>query len=74
MEDLRYQDYSQLASEETFQCRNKKPKDRWGDFISRMTLLILMVGLLIFCQRVQAAELTLLFSNDMRGVIDPCPT
>jgi hypothetical protein len=74
MEDLRYQGYRQPASEETFQCQDKKQKDRWGVPISRPTLLILMVGLLIFCQRVQAVELTLLFSNDMRGVIDPCPT
>ncbi len=40
----------------------------------RAALLILMAGFLIFCQRVQAVELTLLYSNDTHGVIDPCPT
>ncbi len=53
---------------------NKNPKDRWGVPISRTALLIILVGFLIFCQRVQAVELTLLYSNDMRGIIDPCPT
>ncbi len=40
----------------------------------RMVLLILMFGLLALWQRVEADELTLLYSNDTRGVIDPCPT
>ncbi len=40
----------------------------------RLILLTLAFGLLIFCQPVQAGELTLVYSNDMRGVIDPCPT
>lgn len=40
----------------------------------RMALLILVFGLLLLHGRGEAAELTLLYSNDTRGVIDPCPT
>lgn len=40
----------------------------------RMALLILAFGLLLLYGRVETAELTLLYSNDTRGVIDPCPT
>jgi hypothetical protein len=74
MEGFRYHGYSEPASEEVLQCRNKNPKDKCGVPISRTALLIFIVGFLIFCQRVQAVELTLLYSNDMRGIIDPCPT
>jgi hypothetical protein len=74
MEGFRYHGYGDTASEGAFQCQNKNPKDRWEGPISRAALLILMAGFLIFCQRVQAVELTLLYSNDMRGIIDPCPT
>lgn len=40
----------------------------------RISLLILMFGFLVFCHGAKAGELTLLHSNDTRGVIDPCPT
>jgi hypothetical protein len=40
----------------------------------RMALLILVFGLLFLCGRGEAAELTLLYSSDTGGVIDPCPT
>jgi hypothetical protein len=40
----------------------------------RVILLTLAFGLLVFCHHVEAVELTLVYSNDMRGVIDPCPT
>jgi len=74
MEGFRYHGYSEAASEEVFQCRNKSPRDRWGRPVPMVALLIFIAGFLIFCQRVQAVELTLLYSNDMRGIIDPCPT
>jgi len=74
MEVLRHHGYSQPASGEIFQCRDRNPKDSWGGLTTRTALLILIFGLLIFCQHGHADELTLLYSNDMRGVIDPCPT
>ena len=42
----------------------------------RITILIIMFmsGLLLLCQSVDAGEFTFVYSNDMRGVIDPCPT
>jgi len=42
--------------------------------MKRMALLTLMLGLLVLCHHAEAGELTLLYSNDTRGVIDPCPT
>jgi hypothetical protein len=42
--------------------------------LKRMVLSILMFGLLLLCQNGQTGELTLLYSNDTGGVIDPCPT
>ncbi len=42
--------------------------------MKRMILVTLALGLLVLCQPVEAVELTLLYSNDMRGIIDPCPT
>jgi hypothetical protein len=47
---------------------------RGGPPMRRMALLILVFGLLLLHGRGEAAELTLLYSNDTRGVIDPCPT
>lgn len=55
-----------------YENRNEDLKRRTP--MKRMALLILVFGLLLLYGRVEAVELTLLYSNDTRGVIDPCPT
>jgi hypothetical protein len=38
----------------------------------RMALLILMLGLVVLWQPVEASQVTLVYSNDTLGYIDPC--
>jgi hypothetical protein len=40
----------------------------------RIALAGLIFGFLVHWQPVEAAQLTILYSNDTRGLIDPCPT
>jgi hypothetical protein len=37
-------------------------------------MLIVMFGLLVLRLPAEAVELTVVYSNDTRGWIDPCPT